>query len=165
MVAQITGVLLQSYKNCKRQAWLMAHQIVADQDNTYLALGRLIDEDSYKRNVKRVEMGNLIIDLVKTKRGEVLIGEVKKSSKSPEAAKLQLAYYLYFLKKNNVTSKGMLLFPKERKKIPVELSSELEKEVEQTIKEIQQIVQSEIPPSKEKNRFCNNCAYREFCWA
>lgn len=143
----------------------MAHQIVADQDNTYLALGRLIDEDSYKRDMRRIEIGNLIIDLVKTKDGEVLIGEVKKSSKSPEAAKLQLAYYLYFLKKNNVTSKGILLFPKERKKIPVELSIELEKEVDQTIKEIQQLVQSETPPSKEKNRFCTHCAYREFCWS
>jgi CRISPR-associated exonuclease Cas4 len=164
-MVNITGSLIQSYLNCRRQAWLFAHSITADQDDTYLALGRLIDEDSYKRDVKRVEMGNLIIDLVKTKHGEVLIGEVKKSSKSPEAAKLQLAYYLYFLKKNNITSKGVLLFPKERKKIPVELSSELEKEVEQTIKEIQQIVQSEIPPSKEKNRFCTHCAYREFCWA
>lgn len=164
-MVNITGSLIQSYLNCRRQAWLMAYQIVADQDNTYLELGRLIDEESFKRDARKIEVGNLIIDLVNTKHGEVLIGEVKKSSKSVEAARLQLAYYLCVLRKNGVTSKGILLFPKERRRIPVELTAELEKEVEQTIKDIQQIVQSETPPSKEKNRFCTYCAYREFCWS
>ena len=34
---------------CKRQVWLMARGVEADKDDESLALGRLIDESSYKR--------------------------------------------------------------------------------------------------------------------
>jgi len=46
MVA-ITGTMVQSYNICKRQTWLMAHQIIPDQEHTYIEMGRHIDEDTY----------------------------------------------------------------------------------------------------------------------
>jgi len=31
--------------------------------------------------------------------------------------------------------------------------------------EIENIISYETPPEPEKNKFCKNCAYHEFCWA
>lgn len=49
MSQMVTGTLVQGFTICKRQTWLMAHQIVPDQEHSYLEIGRLIDEKSYDR--------------------------------------------------------------------------------------------------------------------
>lgn len=41
---RITGSLVQAYTVCPRQAWLASRQICPDEDNVYLALDRLIDQ-------------------------------------------------------------------------------------------------------------------------
>ena len=109
----ITGTLIQSYNICKRQTWLMAHQIIPDQEHQYIEIGRLLDEECYGRDKKKINYENVVIDLVRTEDEDLIVGEVKKSSKASKSARLQLAFYLYRLKQNGVTAKGMLLFPKE----------------------------------------------------
>jgi CRISPR-associated exonuclease Cas4 len=59
---------------------------------------------------------------------------------------------------------GELLIPKERKRIPVELTAELDQEIRETLVEIERIVTQETPPSPVHSLFCRNCAYAEFCW-
>ncbi len=50
---RITGSMVQAYTVCPRQAWLTSRQICPDEDNVYLALGRLIDQQSYGREKKK----------------------------------------------------------------------------------------------------------------
>jgi len=104
------------------------------------------------------------IDLIKKKDGELIVGEIKKSSHFELPARMQLAFYLYKLRKRGIDAKGELLIPKEKKKIPVELCPNIENELEKAFQNIKEIIDQEKPPQPAKIRFCRNCAYREFCW-
>jgi CRISPR-associated exonuclease Cas4 len=161
----ITGVLFQSYGICHRQVWLMARKIIPDQDNQYIEIGRLLDDNAYKREKKKIMLQNMEIDIVKKKEGEVLIGEVKKSSKALESAKLQLGFYLWELKKSGVLAKGVLMFPKEKKRVPFVLTPEMEIELEKIYADIELIIQQNQPPEAVRIKYCGKCAYEEFCWS
>ena len=78
---------------------------------------------------------------------------------------MQLAFYLSKIKGMGIEAKGELLFPKEKKKLEVELTSEIENELKDVENNILKIINTELPPKAEKNRFCKNCGYNEFCWA
>jgi CRISPR-associated exonuclease Cas4 len=161
----ITGVLFQAYLICKRQVWLMAHKIVPDQDNKYIEIGRLIDDNSYGREKKKIHFDNMEIDVIKKEGNQLIVGEIKKTSKALGSAKLQLGFYLYQLKLNGIYAKGMILIPKEKKRIPIDLTIELEKEIIKAEESISEIIQLEAPPKLEKLKFCRKCAYEEFCWS
>jgi CRISPR-associated exonuclease Cas4 len=165
MVMLVTGTLIQCYNICKRQTWLMAHQIIPDQDNPFIEIGRFIDEESYGRDKKKINYENVVLDLVKTNEGDLVVGEVKKSSRAKDSARMQLAFYLYKLKQNGVEARGMLLFPEERKRIMVDLNPELEQQLETMIKDIERIIFQENPPPFKKIGYCKYCGYKEFCWS
>ncbi len=143
----------------------MARHIVPEQDDTNVALGRLIKEESYSREKKEIRVENMVIDLIKKEKEGLVVCEVKKSSKYLQSAKMQLLYYLYQLKQKGLIVKGELLFPKEKEKISVELTEEFETEIENTINKIQELISKEDPPTLKKNTFCKRCAYRELCYA
>ena len=161
---KITGTLIWYYYICPREVWFMSHELNPEQDNPFLEIGRLIHEDSYKREKKEISVGNMKIDLIKKANGETIIGEVKKSSHFEKSARMQLAFYLYRLKEKGINATGELLIPKEKKKISVELTPDVENELMQVFKKIREIISEEKPPELVKNRYCSNCAYREFCW-
>ena len=54
----VNGHLVQAFWICKRQAWLLGHSVSADQSNDSLALGRLIDRNSYARERHQVAFGD-----------------------------------------------------------------------------------------------------------
>jgi CRISPR-associated exonuclease Cas4 len=93
----------------------MSRQLTPWQDNPFIEIGRLISEESYKRDKKEIHLENIVIDLLKTDGEDVIIGEVKKSSRFEKSAKMQLAYYLLRLKQLGISATGRLLFPKEKK--------------------------------------------------
>jgi len=159
----IAPYIFQAYLTCHRETWLEYHAIHSDQDHEYLALGRLIHETSYERHRKEIFIDQLLkIDLF---RGE-LVAEVKKSSRHMEAARLQLAYYLYYLKhEKGLNFDGILLFPKERKTEKIKLVPDLEEKIETIISEIKDLVKLPKPPSVRRIKYCRTCAFREFCWS
>lgn len=163
MYEEVTGSLVQSYSICKRQVWLMAHQIIPDQEHPYIEMGRLIDDISYDRDRKKINFENVVIDLVRNDNGNLLVGEVKKSSKAVDSARLQLLFYLYKLKQSGIDAKGQLFFPDERKKIDVRLTNESEAEVVNAINEIRDIINMDKAPAFKKIPYCKNCGYKEFC--
>jgi len=156
----------------------MAHQINPYQDSQFLELGRLIHEEAYAREKKEfgtTRIGEtteksgfmtvgMKIDVIGKKDGKLVIGEVKKSDRFLKSATMQLSFYLYQLKQMGIESKGELLIPKSKKRISVELTDELESELEKTYESLKKIISSEQPPEPRKIGFCRNCAYREFCW-
>ena len=165
VVEEVSGVLFQMYGICKRQVWLMAHKLVPDQENTYMELGKLIGESSFNRDKKKIMLENIELDIIRSNDGDLVIGEVKKSSKALHSARLQLSYYLYRLKQKGIQAKGLLLVPKEKKKEEIILNDEREREIVAILNEIYQIMQKPKPQDPVKIRYCKSCAYLEFCWA
>ncbi|MDD2235514.1 MAG: CRISPR-associated protein Cas4 [Desulfitobacteriaceae bacterium] len=162
----LTGTLIWYYYCCPREVWLMVHQINPDEDDGNMDLGRFINENTYNRDKqKEISIGNIRLDIVRQERDGLVIGEVKKSSKYLKSARMQLAFYLRELKSRGLDAKGELLFPKEKRKEEVELTPELERELDMAAMEIERIAQQDTPPLLRKIPLCRNCAYKEFCWA
>jgi CRISPR-associated exonuclease Cas4 len=142
----------------------MAHELNPNQEDSFLEIGRLLGEGAYKREKKEITVGNMKIDLMKRGNGETIIGEIKKSSRFENSARMQLAFYLHRLKQRGIEAKGELLIPKERKRIPVQLTEDTESELKEAFSKIERIMEQPNPPEPVKIRYCTNCAYREFCW-
>ena len=161
----INGTLIWYYYICPRETWLMSHQLVPDQDEGNLVLGKYIGENTYQREKKELEVGGSKIDVFHIEEGKMVVGEVKKSSKYRESAKMQLAFYLSELKERGVEAVGELRFPKEKLREEVVLDEPLVQELEKVKREILRIVYLPKPPEPRKINFCRNCAYAEFCWS
>ncbi|MGM9977703.1 MAG: CRISPR-associated protein Cas4 [Clostridium sp.] len=159
------GTLIWFYKICKREVWLMSKNILPDQMDENIDLGRFIHENSYQRKEKEVLFGNVKFDVVFENEDKLIIGETKKTSKYENASKYQLAYYLFILKDSGINAEGVLLYPEEKKRTKVILTKELEEELKDIIKEIEEIQEKDIPPELKKINFCKNCGYREYCYS
>lgn len=160
----IGGTLVWYYYICKREVWLIGHGIEAEQENDYILLGRYIQEIFYTRKKKEIMIDNTIkIDILS---GRKVIGEIKKSSRFLESAKMQVVFYLYYMKREKgIDMEGVLLIPEERKRIKVSLTPKLEREIEEVIEDIGRILKLEKPPKAVKIPYCKKCAYRSMCWA
>lgn len=165
MTIPIIGTLIWYYYICHREVWLMARHLEPSQENPFIEIGRLISEESYKRDRKEIRLENIVIDILRRAGEDVIVGEVKKSSRYEKSAKMQLAFYLHRLKALGIDAKGELLFPKERKRVEVALTREVEEELERAILNIEEIVRSDNPPPVKRVRFCGKCGYNEFCFA
>ena len=161
----VTATLIWYYFICQREVWLMGRQIAPDQDNSNVEIGRFIQDRSYQREKKEINLGHLKLDVIKREGGELVIGEVKKSSRFEESARMQLAYYLKDLKQKGVTARGELRFPEEKRKETVVLDEETEAELDRVERDILRIIYLDLPPGPKKIHWCRNCAYAEFCWA
>jgi len=160
----VIGTMVWYYFVCKREVWLSSRNLMPDEEAEPLDIGRAIHEVHYKRFRKEISMEGIKIDMVRSESGSLIVNEVKTSSKYLKAAKFQLLYYLYRLKLRGIEATGVLLIPRERKRIRVILDEENEKELEEAIEDIKRIVQLERPPPPVRTPFCRKCAYNEFCW-
>lgn len=161
----VTGTHVWYYYICKREVWLMARHLVPDEDDTNIDIGRFIHETAYQRDRKEIDLGNAKVDLMRMEDGELVVGEVKKSSRYIKSARMQLLFYLLQLKEMNIQARGELLFPTEKKKEDVVLDEDSEAEIRKAIDDIERIVMQSQPPSPVKMKYCWSCAYREFCWS
>ncbi len=160
----VNGTLIWYYHICTRQVWFMGHAIEPEQEDERVRYGKTLSEIVFRRvGTREVSIDNRIkIDLVK---GGVIM-EVKKSSKYEKASLMQLAYYLYYLKKEKgISVKGVLLFPEERRRVNVSLDENLEREIERVIDDVKAILNMPVPPPPVKKRYCRKCAFRYLCWA
>lgn len=162
---KITGTYIWYYFICKREVWLLSRGITADQENTNLEIGRYLHEHSYERERKEVEFAGMKLDIVKQKGGQLVIGEIKKTSKYLESARMQLLHYIGELEKTGVKVSGVLLVPKEKTREEVNLDQEAKNKLGQVKEDIWHIVCMEKPPEAVKNHYCPTCAYTEMCWA
>jgi len=165
MEFNITGTMIWYYYICPRQVWLISHGLEADQDDENIRIGKIIGENSYSREKKELDIGSGKLDIIKTKNGELIVGEIKKSSRFLESAIHQLLFYLFQLNEIGIPARGELLIPEEKKKIEVMLNESNGKEIRNAIEHITHIVYQDSPPKPKKNKYCRNCAYNEFCWA
>jgi CRISPR-associated exonuclease Cas4 len=166
-MAKLTGTLLWYWAICKREAWLMAHELNPDEDDPYLELGRFLSQSSYPRARRReLSLPGMKLDLIEDANGdgEVIVAEIKKSSRFLEAARLQVLFYLRRLEEHEVSARGELRIPKERRRFPIELDAEGRERLDRAIADLAALVTEPLPPPAERIPFCRRCAYREFCW-
>lgn len=159
---KVTGVMVQYYVLCKRELWFYTNQVNMNYDNDDISIGKAIHENSYKRKKKEYRIDNIVFDFIET-NNELTIFEVKKSSTITLGAKYQLYYYLYTLKKAGYNPKGVLVFPKEKKREPIELTKQIEKEIIDITENIVKIAKQPIPPKEVNKPFCKRCSFYELC--
>ncbi len=163
-LVKVNGYLVQAFSICRRQVWLLARGVTAEQSNESLTFGRLVDQNSYARERHQVGFGDNKFDFVQGADGELVVCEVKKSSRAERSARLQLAHYLYDLQKAGIEARGVLMFPTEKKRVEVELTNALKAELDCVYAEIESLAQRNVPPPAEHCKYCGKCAYAEYCW-
>jgi len=149
---------------CPRKVWLFAKGIRLEHLSERVALGRLLHEHSYAETRRReVLIDNLIcVDLLEA---ENKVLEVKHSMRFIEAARLQVAYYLIYLRWMGAGElTGELRFPKQRRREEVRLTPELERQVTEILQRIREIEALPQPPAVGFMPVCRTCAYNELCW-
>ena len=132
MENRVTGVMIYYYFVCKRKLWYFINEINMESDNENVMLGKLLDENSYRRDDKHINIDNVInIDFIKEHQE---LHEIKKSKAIEEAGIWQVKYYLYYLKQRGV--KGLTAkidYPMIKKNIVVELSEDDEVQLQKII--------------------------------
>lgn len=162
MTKQITGVMMYYYYVCKRKLWYFYNNIQMEQGNENVAIGKLLDENSYKREEKHINIDDVInIDFL---RSQGILHEVKKSNKVEEASVWQVKYYLFYLKKHGVEIKAKIDYPLLKQTLEVGLVPEEISVIEDNLNKIMEIVQNPLPPLLKKCSICKKCAYYDLCF-
>ena len=60
MDERITGVMIYYYFVCKRKLWYFCHDIRMETENEDVILGKILDESSYKKKDKHVNIDDII---------------------------------------------------------------------------------------------------------
>lgn len=161
---RVNGTLINYYFHCKRQCYLHGNRLNLEDNSEQVQIGKAYHEEKLKGKNTEIELDHIKLD----KLTNEYLTEVKKSDADPEAAKWQLLYYLKVLKEKGIERKGRLEFiekKKENKKVViVELTAELELELDRYIREIEMLlVQEQVPEVISKPK-CKKCAYYEYCY-
>ena len=81
---QITGTLVNYYVTCKREAWLYAHHIHADQEDENVLMGKALAEIK-ESDLQEFAFSNLKFDKLSKQRGHYLITEYPRFSVTSES--------------------------------------------------------------------------------
>lgn len=160
---KITGVMVYYYFICKRKLWYFSNDLNMELNSELVGMGKLIDENSYEREKKSILIDEMInIDFLKDWK---VIHEVKKSNKLDEASKWQLKYYIWVLRSKSVDiEKGILDYPKLRKREEIFLTRGEEEELMEVLEKIKNTIRMNLPPPTINKPFCKKCAYYELCY-
>jgi CRISPR-associated exonuclease Cas4 len=157
------GVKINYYFICRRKLWLFSKGITMEHLSDRVLSGKVLHETAYPRQRSReVTIDDILkIDIVD---GD-FIREIKLSSKMEKADRMQILYYLYYLRKIGIDKKGIINYVKEKRQELIELEEKDEREIEKSLMDIKQLCDSENPPSVVKLPYCKKCSYYEFCYA
>lgn len=162
---QVNGTLINYYFHCRRQCYLHGNRLNLEDNSEQVKIGKAIHEEKATDSKNsEIAIDNIRLDRL-TKE---YLTEVKKSDADAEAAKWQLLFYLKVLKSKGIVRKGKLEFveknKKDKKVMIVELTEEIEKELDNYISSIEQLLVQEKPPECIQTNTCKKCAYYEYCY-
>lgn len=163
MEERITGVMVYYYFVCKRKLWYFCHEINMEAENENVMLGKILDESSYQRDDKHINIDNIInIDFIRERKE---LHEIKKSRAVEDAGIWQMKYYLYYLRQRGVGEiKGKIDYPLLKKTLDVELSGQDVESLDNVLNEIRLMKGKEVPPKFESLKICKKCAYHDLCF-
>ena len=158
----VTGTLIGYYFVCKTKLWLHANRINLEDNSEDVRIGKVLHEIN-ETKVDEVSFEGIKVDKI-TKDYVV---EVKKSDSDIEAAKWQLLYYLYILKQKGIEKKGRLeVFEKnrqDRKRFEFVLDMENEIKLKEILDNIEQLINSPIPPKPKLEKKCKRWILSNIC--
>lgn len=161
---KVNGTLINYYFHCKRQCWLHGNRINLEDNSQDVKIGKAIHEVKKEKGKQtEISIDNIKIDKI-TKD---YLTEVKKSDSDIEAAKWQVLLYLKVLKDKGIERKGKLEFIEKNKSkstIIIELDENNLSELEDVIKNIENLLIQENPPEVINEPKCKKCAYFEYCY-
>ncbi len=134
-----------------------------EQQSETVVIGKSIDEDSYSREDKHINIDNTInIDFIQDKN---ILCEVKKSRTIEDASILQMKYYLYYLHIRGLNDlKGKIDYPLLKQSYDVELTEDDILSLSKICREILNIVNSPKPEQIKQSGICKSCAYHDICF-
>lgn len=156
---RVGGMLVGYYAVCPRKAWLSMRGLWMEQESEAVALGRLIDEASYTRSRKQLDLeaeapdGTLLvgrIDWADLRDG--VLHETKKSRAVEDAHRWQLRFYLWLLKRCGVTRSdgtpftGCIDYPRLRRTETVTLTGPDEARLAEIVAALRRLAAREHPP-------------------
>lgn len=162
MEERITGVMIYYYFVCRRKLWYFCRDINMEAENEDVILGKLLDENSYQRDEKHINIDNIInIDFIENHRE---LHEIKKSKAIEDAGIWQVKYYLYYLWKRGAQDlTARIDYPIIKKNMVVNLTEKDIEELEKIISDIKEIKNLEWPPEFTGKKICKKCAYYDLC--
>lgn len=161
---KITGTIINYYFHCKRQCYLFANRINLEDNSEDVRIGKILHEIKSKdeKNTE-IKFDNMVID----KLTEKYVEELKKSDADLVAARMQLLFYLKNLSDKGIQKEGKLVCIEKNKKEKIEkviLNNESTMELENCIREIEELISKNEVPSVEKMSSCKRCAYYDYCY-
>ncbi len=159
----VTGIMIYYYFICPRKLWYFINEINMEQNSELVSIGKALDETSYNREKHNILIDNTInIDFVKN--GAVL-HEVKKTKSIEEAGIWQVKYYIYYLEQKGIKNiKAKIDYPLLRETKDIELEDEDRKVLNNVIKNIKDIANTEKTPPIINSKTCKKCAYFDLCY-
>lgn len=159
----MTGTQISYYFHCHRQLWLFANAIDMEQNNDNVLLGRLISENTYKREEHELKIDDIVLDFYDEKTHT--IHEVKKSDKMEDTHIWQVKFYISVLEKKGIPNvTGEIDYPKLKQKQKVELTDNDRRELLKIEEEIKSIIKQDALPQIINKPFCKNCSYYDLCY-
>lgn len=134
-----------------------------EESNDRVQQGKVIHQYSYGNKEKKKEKlidGMIKIDILESHT----VREVKLSSKMENADRMQLLYYLYYLKQKGIHKNGSINYVNEKRVDEIKLTKEDEIYIEEVLIDINTILNYNIPPKIIKLPYCKKCAYYEYCY-
>lgn len=159
------GTQVAYYIVCKRKLWLFTRGISFEHLSEWVALGKLLDERSFKRDREEGFYDEPVkVDFIRRREG-LVIHEIKHSRAIETAHELQVKYYIYYMRKKGLkVSRGILHYPKAKQIKEVVLSAEDEELIEKALRHMGEILSLEKPPPVVEKPYCKRCAYEAFCY-
>jgi len=136
------------------------------EDNSEtVKIGKAIHEEKAAES----QNSEIAIDHIRLDRlTKEYLTEIKKSDADMEACRWQLLFYLKVLKEKGIVRKGRLEFIEKNqsgKRVEVlELTEEVEKQLELYKEEIIELLAQENVPPIVKKKHCKACSYYEYCY-
>ncbi len=163
----MTGTHIAYYFICHRKLWLFVHNIEQEHTSDTVAMGKFISESTYSREDHEIQIADddnsIVLDFYDEKNK--IIHEVKKSDKMEETHIWQVRFYISVLEGKGIDGvKGEIDYPKLRERITVELTDEDRKKLNEIKREINEILNNEIPPDIVNKPFCKQCSYYDLCY-
>lgn len=167
---KFTGTQLNYLVVCHRKLWLFSNGIEMERENEAVQIGKLIGEEAFGREKKEINLDNqIVLDWAEAKVGDdgvLIIHEVKKSKAVSPAHRLQMLFYLHFLREKGVEARGVIDYPELKQRESIELDAAGEAQLQTATGQVALILASEeVPPRLDNLRFCSKCAYFELCYS
>jgi CRISPR-associated exonuclease Cas4 len=164
-----TGTEVNYLVLCPRKLWWFGHGI--EQEHVEgnvgaenVSIGRTIHEDSFASAGARETMidGRLRIDFAE----DGVVHEVKKSRGGDRATRMQVIYYLWYLKhRKGIETTGVIHYPKEKRTSAVALTPQAELEIERIVAQVAETKAMTTPPKVDAPmKLCAKCSYQDLCW-